>query len=213
MAIVIRDDFTDTDAVTLQAHTATWAGGAGIGAWTKEGGGAANQVIRSNRVAGDDDLGATYYSSGAPGADVEIRLNIWITNNSDNAPLYIKFRRNTTDYYELRVWNGTTRPLQFRWHTVDNFGFIGAAWDSNWANLSAHEIVIKCEGTSIILVADGTERINATDSRHSAAGSVGMDNTSSSAGTTGIHVDDIEVGGIGETGGGAASAKRPLWLR
>lgn len=185
-----QDTFTDANGVLLHAHTPDVGSG-----WTQLSG-SANAAITSNRLFGGSGSAAHYYMTDAPAsADYEIEcIATKVSNIATDCIIRIRWDGVAagSPMYFLE-WNEASTSWRLRRNST--FAALGTDYvDAGFTTGQSRTIILRVEGTAITVLIDGTERITATDSTHTAAGFAGFGLVSSTS--NGIHLDDFEVRSI-----------------
>lgn len=196
-----RDDFTDTDAVLVQNHTSTWAGGAGTGSLTKHSGTNDGKIL-NNRAYGADTGAPVYYVTAfAPAsADYEIEaVQHRISTLNYIIDYRLRWDRVADTYYRV-TYDVTLSDFRFYRVVAGVSSLIAtAANDLAWAAGEGKTVVVRVEtnvsGNPVLTVwADGVQQLTFEDTsadKITAASDVGV--LLGSPATHGFHLDSLVV--------------------
>jgi hypothetical protein len=198
VSYLIFDSFTDSDNTLLNFHSgetsSTWAFGLNQNA-------ADTARIFSNVLVKEDSglsNAAVYYTETTPNNDCYVQGKIkMLSSISANVALIGRLNPASDDYYWVRH-NRDANQWQLRKTVGSSASTLnsGAAVYNDTMVANDERIVrLEMNGTTIRVIIDGTERINATDSTHS-SGRAGIRFAGIASPTTGYSIDDFTVGNL-----------------
>lgn len=191
-ATFVNDTFTDTAGTTLASHTgetgATWTHHP-VTAGTA-------QIDSAGRLRSTFATDLHYYASGIPASadyDVEWDVHVNTVPSSGTFLVAALARLDVTSGAHYEVWYDRTGLWSLYRYTSIASGVLISSWQGTITAGSTYHAKFSLRGSSLTLYVDGTQRIAATNSIITAAGSVGLEMFNTAADGSGIVIDNFSA--------------------
>lgn len=189
--VFVNDTFTDTAGTTLVSH----AGEMGA-TWTHHPVTAGTaQIDSAGRLRSTFSDNFDYYASGIPAsADYDVEWDVHVNTVPSVFTLVAAFARfdvNSGVHYE--VWYDSNGLWSLYRYTSISSGVIISSWQGTITAGSTYHAKFSLRGSSLTLYVDGTQRIAATNSVITVAGSVGLEMFNTATDGSGIVLDNFSA--------------------
>lgn len=202
MSVLGGDTCVDTNGVLLPAHTPTGANPAT--SWARSPIATTDIQIQGNGIAGSTNIAfvdthAVLTLPAATPADVSIAFDFVTETNINHFPAVTARHSGTTDACYYAQYDRGLGQWDIGVVSAANPGVFAAPLASGAAAVPANgtrwNMVFEVQGTAIRLFKNGSLLCSATDSTISAAGKVGVYDTTGTllTATTGFHIENLVV--------------------